>query len=753
MTYGELQRLMGPSHDHVAVTSRRPSAFGLFHLPPPDGRLEKYRFMSRLSSLLRQVEKQDPQLAADLKREVDALSGRRAFGLNFERHIPETVELPNRPVRRGDKVRFLPERGANPNGVDQGLWRVARIRRTNDGRVADLLRHQNSEAEPYTTSRAVDDLVVVAEFRDPIYPGLVSTGKVARGGDKPFHTVINAENFHALQVLLYTHEGKVDAIYIDPPYNTGARDWKYNNDYVEAEDSYRHSKWLAMIERRLLIARRLLNPTASVLIVTIDEKEFLRLGLLLEQIFPEATIQMVSSVINPKGTGRWNEFSRTDEYIFFALFGAAAVPDKRGDGNEVEVRWRYLRRTDLESVRGTIKGGKAQFYPIYVDDANCTIAKIGEPLPHDQDRATSPDLIGCTKVFPIRESDGMEMNWGLTGPSLKNALEKGFVRVSANRNSEFQSYIFSYLTAPKIKKIEQGFLIKAGKRSDGSWIVINPEGKSSRPTTSWSEKSHEAGAHGTGILRALLPGRRFPFPKSLYAVEDCLRLFVGDKPNAIVLDFFSGSGTTAHAVMRVNRQDGGRRQCISVTNNEVGADEHRVLRRAGLRPGDTDWEQQGICDYVTRPRITAAITGRTPEGKEIEGDYKFIDEFPITEGFEANVEFFTMTYEAPRPVAHNRAFKAVAPLLWLRAGSHGRRIAEASYDFEVADTYAVLFDLDASQDFLTGIAAAASVRVAFIVTDDDRAFQMVCSELPARVEAIRLYESYLTNFTINTGRE
>ena len=173
----------------------------------------------------------------------------------------------------------------------------------------------------------------------------------------------------------------------------------------------------------------------------------------------------------------------------------------------------------------------------------------------------------------------------------------------------------------------------------------------------------------------------------------------------------------------------------------------------GLRPGDSNWEQQGICDYVTRPRITAAITGRTPEGHEIEGDYKFIDEFPITEGFEANVEFFTMTYEAPRPVAHNRAFEAVAPLLWLRAGSHGRRIAKASHDFDVADTYAVLFDLDASQDFLAAIATAESVRIAFIVTDDDRAFQMVCSELRARVEAIRLYESYLTNFTINTGRK
>ncbi len=125
----------------------------------------------------------------------------------------------------------------------------------------------------------------------------------------------------------------------------------------------------------------------------------------------------------------------------------------------------------------------------------------------------------------------------------------------------------------------------------------------------------------------------------------------------------------------------------------------------------------------------------------------------MAEGFEANVEFFTMTYEAPRPVAHNRAFEAIAPLLWLRAGSHGRRIERARQDFDVADTYAVLFDLDASQDFLAAISAGESVRMAFIVTDDDRAFQMVCSELPARVESIRLYESYLTNFTINAGRE
>ncbi len=136
---------------------------------------------------------------------------------------------------------------------------------------------------------------MVAEFRDTIYPGLVTTGKVQRGGDKPFHTVINGENYHVLKALTYTHRGKVDAIYIDPPYNGGAKDWKYNNDYVESDDLYRHSKWLAMMEAPFVAGKGLLNPADSVLIVTIDEKEYFRLGLLLEQLFPEARMQMISS--------------------------------------------------------------------------------------------------------------------------------------------------------------------------------------------------------------------------------------------------------------------------------------------------------------------------------------------------------------------------------------------------------------------------------------------------------------------------
>jgi len=593
----------------------------------------------------------------------------------------------------------------------------------------------------------LNDLVVIAEFRDTIYPGLVSTGKVQRGGDKPFHTVINGENYHVLKALTYTHRGKVDAIYIDPPYNTGAKDWKYNNDYVEGDDLYRHSKWLAMMERRLLVAKELLNSADSVLIVTIDEKEYLRLGLLLEQVFPEARIQMVSITTNPKGASRPNMFARVDEFAYFVLIGDSTVSGIAvSDSHGQPVRWPYLRRSDEQSVRGH---RPRQFYPVFVDPAISKITGVGEPLAHDVARESILPPPGVVAVFPIRD-DGVEMEWGLIGPSLMRAVRGGFAR--ATRANSLQPYAISYLTAPAISKVESGEYIVSGIREDGTKIVIAPGGKTTRPTTVWTESRHSAPDHGKKVLGALLLTRSFPFPKSLYAVEDSLQLFVANKQNATVLDFFSGSGTTAHAVMRLNRQDGCHRQCICVTNNEVAADEQKALREQGQRPGDDEWEQWGICDYITKPRVRAAITGKTHDGQSIKGDYKFTDEFPMSEGFEENAEFFTLTYETPVSVNHNRAFARIAPLLWLRAGSRGQRIDKLPHaGWGVVESYGLLVDVDSATPFIKAVGKAKDLRMVYIVTDDDRRFQAIARHLPDGVEPVRLYESYLTNFSFANG--
>lgn len=705
--------------------------------------------MSRLTELLSQVKAKDRQVGADLESEFRALSSRRAFGLNFERHRPEAVELPQRLIRKGDKVRVLPERGSAAKG-DQRLWLVRDIVSENGSHWAELELLGSDQGERKQVSTA--DLVVVAEFRDFIYPGLVSTGKVERGGDKPFHTVINGENFHALRALTYTHRGKVDAIYIDPPYNSGAKDWKYNNDYVEAEDLYRHSKWLAMMERRLRLARELLNPAESVLIVAIDDKEGARLGLLLEDIFPEARIEMITSVINPRGKYRKGEFARCEEYLYFLAFGGAHVhgePDEDFSAGAA-VSWRTLRRSDLASARGTPKGGTAQFYPIYVNRSG-VIQAIGDPLPHGTPRSDAPEVAGCTAVFPVRD-DGTEMNWGLTRPSLEALWRKGFVRIGRHTLTKPQLYEISYLTSGRVDDIESGRAIIVGNNPDGSVIARYVTHKVKMPTSTWLRASHNAEIYGTDLLKAMIGERAFPFPKSLHAVEDCLRFFIRDKPNAIVVDFFAGSATTAHAVMRLNRQDGGRRQSICVTNNEVAASEQEALREQGLRPGDPHWEKWGICEYITKPRIAAAITGNIPDGKPIEGNYKFTDESPMADGFEENAEFFTLTYETPVAVSHNLAFERIAPLLWMRAGSAGPRIdAIPKEGWQLVDTYGLLIDLDKATPYCEAVAKAESLRVAYVVTDDERRFQSVVRHLPEYVEPVRLYESYLSNFRFMSG--
>ena len=184
-----------------------------------------------------------------------------------------------------------------------------------------------------------------------------------------WHTLIEADNYHALQLLEYLYAGKVDCIYIDPPYNTGAKDWKYNNDYVDGNDAYRHSKWLSFMQRRLQLAKKLLNPADSVLIVTIDEKEYLHLGCLLEELFPSAQIQMVTDVINPGGTNRENEFSRVEEYIFICRFGDCSITKmsenmlgNTDETNKARVWYSFNRGNNLR------ESANNQFYPIYFDE-------------------------------------------------------------------------------------------------------------------------------------------------------------------------------------------------------------------------------------------------------------------------------------------------------------------------------------------------------------------------------------------------
>ena len=455
--------------------------------------------MSRLTDLIAQAKAKDAQMGADLEREFRALSSRLPFGLNFERHRPEAVELPLRPIRKGDKVRVLPERGSAKKG-DQRLWLVKKIAKNGDRKIAEL--ELPDAAKPQTQMVPLDDLIVIAEFKDTIYPGLISTGNVARGGDKPSHTVINGENYHVLKALTYTHRGKVDAIYIDPPYNTGAKDWKYNNDYVEGDDLYRHSKWLAMIERRLLIARELLNPTDSVLIVTIDEKEYLRLGLLLEQVFPEAAIEMITSVISAKGVARFGQFSRVEEFIYFVRIGSSKV--QLGEQNMLDdsrsataqigraIEWLGLRRREPTAKRGARPN---QFYPIFVNVHSGYIHSIGDPIADDVDRTLVIAPAGTFAVWPLRPNGG-EGLWGITPETAKRYLRDGFIR-SRNHKPEKRQAAIHYLPSGTVDAIRDGRIDVIGHDPDGAVQAIHRERKGVIPKRVWNMESHNAESGGS----------------------------------------------------------------------------------------------------------------------------------------------------------------------------------------------------------------------------------------------------------------
>lgn len=695
--------------------------------------------MSAINDLISQI--QDESLRDRIQSEVNKMAKQKKFGLVFEEHLPECTPLYDVPVKRGSLAVL---KGGDINNK----YIVGSI----VNGIAKCMNKVTEEVEEIP----LENLVTVAEFGEPIYPYLKPIDSICNAPDSDlWHTLIEADNYHALQLLEYLYAGKVDCIYIDPPYNTGAKDWKYNNDYVDGNDQYRHSKWLSMMQKRLKIAKKLLNPADSVLIVTIDEKEYLHLGCLLEEMFPEANMQMISSVINPSGSKRLNEFSRNDEYIFFLMFGTAVPCSVKTDtsSQKYEIPWETFRRHDLQSKRGSSKGGTAQFYPIYVNNDTGIISAIGDPIPSDVDINTIPPREGCTTVFPIRDN-GIEMNWGARPETARILLSKGYLKAGALKVDTPQKYVIKYLTSGTIEDIQNGTAITDGYSEDGSIIARYENGKEVMPKTNWNEKTHNANAYGSKIIKDIIGGR-FSFPKSLYAVHDSIRFFVENKPNALIVDFFAGSGTTLHAVNLLNAEDGGHRRCIMVTNNEVSDAEAKEMTVKGLKPGDEEWEKLGIARYVTWPRTVCSIKGENIKGEPLKGNYIGSD-IPMSDGFKANAAFFKLGFLDKTSVALGRQFKEMLPTLWMKAGAYGPCPAIGENDdpdmlILPDNKMAILVEECSFPRFEAEVLKYPEIKTVFIVTDSESGYREMIKGFDG-IETFQLYRDYLDNFRINTGR-
>lgn len=684
------------------------------------------------------------ELQEQLRIEIARLTKKKRFGLVYENHLPDNVIMPEVAIRRGTKVAL---RGATPNDVYE-------VQSISEGEVTcALVQDVESEMARQLTTGIdtrtavcrhlvtledkvfpLNDLVAVAQRGDVIYPYLKPMDYVENNPEgNLWHTLIEADNYHALQTLAYLYPDMVDCIYIDPPYNKpDSHDWKYNCDYVDGTDSYRHSKWLSMIEARLKIAKKLLNPEDSVLIVTIDELEYHHLGCLLEQVFPEARIQMVSDVINPRGATRDGQFSRSDEYIYIVQMGKNSVSYPRKNVKHY-VEWYRLRRTDLESRRGTTKGGTQQFYPIYVDKTTEKIIKIGTPLSIDENRKDVPQIENAIPVFPIN-NDGIEMNWGVTPETLQLLLDNHFVRVKKNDEGKPQPYLIHYISYKQFENISNGNARIEGYNEDGTAIVVEEEGHVIRPGSAWNNSYHNAGTYGSELIGEILCDKRFSFPKSLYSEHDTLKYFLAEKKNALVVDFFAGSGTTLHAVNLLNKEDGGNRRCIMVTNNEIGEKKEKQLSKKGIRPGDDEWEKWGIARYVNWPRTKCSIQGIDVNGKPIQGDYIT----SLTETKKTDRKFTQINF-LPAD-ANKKQKKALVTLINKQKDIKLPTMTE-NVPFLVSedDDYnaSILFDVNEAESWLEALDGNTHITNFYIVAEKDATYKKIkakASELMGQIE-------------------
>jgi adenine-specific DNA-methyltransferase len=652
--------------------------------------------MAKIEDLIQQIP--DERLRKGIAAEVKALKKTKKFGLVFEEHLPETVRLPHLPVKPGELVAVKSESGNR-------LWRVKTIEKkiaVCDAAVEGYPSHKETNKE-----FPVSGLVVVRSFGEPIYPALVPVDRVERGGpDKPWHLLINADNFHALQLLLYCYEGQVDVIYIDPPYNTGARDWKYNNDYVDATDAWRHSKWLSMMKKRLSLAKRLLKSN-GVLIVAIDKNELHHLLMLLETDFPEYEFTNVSVVHNPRGNITSN-FALTNENLLFIIPRGLSVIARTRRPNKQPRKLRRWGHNSLRTVR------KTMFYPIYVTGE--TIVRIGKQ-PDDNFHPSGKNVAmpnGEIEVWPI-DQNGVERRWNFGLDSIEEHLDR----------------------------------IVAIKDEDGTTDLFLDE-ESTVPKTVWTDTWCEAGKHGASLVKQIV-GKEFPFPKSVYAVQKCIELVTHERSNALVLDFFGGSGTTMHATWLANQSDGKNRRCILATNNEVDEKRSKELSKRNFFSGDLEFEKTGVCESVTWPRCKYVINGKRDDGTELSGTY--LNDREMSEGFHENMEYFRLDFLDPDSVARGDAFAAILPILWMMAGCHGKREdSKGSQDWFIPKhaPFAVLIKEKEFRAFRKTLAERKDIGWIFLVTDSEENFGLMRRALGRKFQCVQLYKSYLENFRINT---
>lgn len=639
--------------------------------------------MAAIEDLISKI--QDESLRKQIAEEVNKLKVNKKFGLIYENHLPERAVLFDMPVKIGSKVTLRRDK--------KKIYQVAEI----NGETAICVEGEEQKIFP------LSELLYVAEIGEPIYPYLKQLDSIKNAPTSDlWHTLIEAENYHALQLLDYMYHGKVDCIYIDPPYNTGAKDWKYNNDYVDGSDQYRHSKWLSMMEKRLKLAKILLKNNGCIFI-SIDDGEACSLKLLCDEVIGKE--KFVAQI-------PWRKRTSKSDVPF-------------GISQDYESILCYAN----ENFIGKVQGKGRKYYE--TDDFPNKPWRF-----HDLTKQTTAMERPNSFFTIVNPKNGKEYpanplrTWAITKETFKEYYEQ-------NRIIFPGDYDFLKISKPVLRYWQEDDMKKAG---EAFGMVA---------ASTFLPADVGMTQDGTKELAQIFNDKRFPFPKPLNLIKHLLTIATSNKKDALILDFFAGSGTTLHAVNLLNAEDGGKRRCILVTNNEVSLEEAKNFEKKGVQEGSDEWNALGIARFVTWPRTSCSILGENIKGEALKGNYLGSDR-PMSEGFSANAIFFKLGFLDKTSVALGKQLQELISILWLKAGAFGECLpAEANEKYMIysENNFAVLVDPVYVNEFKEKL--SPNIEVVYIITDYEKEFNDISTFLSVK-KSYQLYKDYLENFKINT---
>jgi len=430
---------------------------------------------------------------------------------------------------------------------------------------------------------------------------------IDNGGQMNF--LIEGDNLASLQLLEKTHKGKIDLIYIDPPYNTGNQDFIYDDAFLANNDGYRHSKWLSFISERLRLAKKLLAKD-GVLAISIGYQEVNNLMLLCQELFYEKNITCVT--VQTSGGKPNGGFNITYEFIIFVTPEDFEPNASENAMNEYASPYHGMNLATFDQVQ---RPGQA--YPIFVDKDGVFLGcgkSLTERVKNGEYKGELKDFVfdyseapeGAYAIWPVTRK-GVPCVWRLIPARLSKDWEKGYIKIAPQNPGKTQNlFTVQYLSDGIIKKIEKGEL-ETHRISEDSRVptidVDNYRTAGATIQTIWTEKAYYTTNGGNEMADILGSKKAFSYPKPLALVSEIAQRITNEE--SIVLDFFAGSGTTGHAVMKMNAEDGGSRRFILCTNNE-----------------------NNICREVTYERIKRVID---KEGYAASLKYFKVDYIPVSE--------------------------------------------------------------------------------------------------------------------------